>query len=475
MVNVPVAMSATSITARLAGFVAPLRYQDLPDDVRKLAGLLLMDALGCGLVGSSTPEANKLRRSASALGGGSGDTVIWGTNERAPLPLAVMANSVSVHCRELDDISLAYHAGSVVVPAAVCTAAAVGASGSDLITAIAAGYEASFRVAAGGAPKNVPGFLPFKNVGWHSTSLFGPFGAATAAGKLLGLDEEHLRWTLGIAGSSASGTWAFIGEGNTNKRVHPGLASKSGVTAAFLAREGITGPSQILEAEWGGFYRTYLHGAPFFPEHAAGELGSRWEIRHAGFKPYASCRRIHSSLDAVFAAMKKHDLKPEQVRRITIWGNSIHTRQLSKFPVSTVLEAQFSLQYTVAAALLTGTAGLDQYSEAALRRPEITPLAQRVDVKLDPSLWDHGEPRLEFELADGRVLSETVSVPRGHPDNPLTGDELARKFRGNAGLVFGESQVQALQSAIENVDRLPNVKQLVALLTPGPNPTRDVD
>jgi 2-methylcitrate dehydratase PrpD len=275
-----------------------------------------------------------------------------------------------------------------------------------------------------------------------------------------------MRWTIGLAGSCAGGTWAFIDEGNTNKRVHPGLASKSGIVAAFLAREGITGPSQILEAEWGGFYTTFLKGGEFFPEHATRGLGSEWEIRHAGFKPYASCRRIHSSLDTVFVVMQKYGVKASDVRRITIHGNRIHERQLSKFPVRTILEAQFSLPYTLAAALLFGSAGLEQYTDAALKRPEIAPLAEKIGVRFDASVSDHGEPRLEFELADGRVLSEIVTVPKGHPKNPLTADEVARKFRGNAGLVLPESQVQEAEAAILSIERMNDVTELVKLLTP---------
>ncbi len=462
----PMAPASTSINSQLSAFAAQLRYADLPEDVRALVKLLLLDALGCALAGATTPEGERLRRAAHALGGGSGDSAIWGTAQRAPLPLAVMANSVATHCREMDDFSLAYHAGSVVIPAALGTAAMVGASGSQLLAAIAAGYETSFRIAAGGAPKDVPGFLPFKKVGWHSTSLFGPFGAAAATGKLLGFDGERMAWTLGLAASCASGTWAFIDEATTNKRAHPGFASKSGVVAAFLAREGISGPGNAFEAEWGGFYPTYLRGGPFFPEHATAGLGSHWEIRHAGFKPYASCRRIHSSLDAVFEVMKKHGVSAAQVHRITIWGNNIHTRQLAKFPVQTVLEAQFSLPYTVAAALLSGSGGLEQYTEAALKRRQVAELAQRVNVKLDPNLWDHGEPRLDFEMTDGRTISETVSVPTGHPKNPVMPDALERKFRGNASLVLPESRAAQIVSMIGAIDDLADVNELVRLLAP---------
>lgn len=459
-------MTSQSLTQILSEFAAGLRYASLPDDVRTHARFLILDAMGCGVVGSATEEAGRLHRAAQAMSGGAGNTRVWGTSAKAPLPLAVMANSVAVHTREIDDFSIAYHAGSVVVPAAVGVAEVVGASGEELIAAVAAGYEVSFRIAMGGAAPGQPGFLSFKKKGWHSTSLFGPFGAAVAAAKLLGLDSEGIRWAIGIAASSAGGTWAFIDEGNTNKRVHPGLASRCGVAAAYLAREGITGPSRVLEADWGGFYGTFLQGEEWYPDHVTRGLGTEWEILHAGFKPYASCRRIHSSLDALFEAARKHGLSHGDVKAITINGHHLHKRQLSKFPVSTVLEAQFSLPYTLSAALQAGSGGLDLYRPEALVDPVVAVLARNVHIEIDPDLPETGEPRLDITLADGRVVSETVKVPKGHPKNPLTPDELMTKLRTNATLYLSAERVEALCDALEGLDRLPDVSALTELMVP---------
>lgn len=454
-----------SLTSQLAVFAHDTEYRSLPEPVQTHARALVVDALGCGLVGSTTPEVRALRAAVQAMSGGNGDSLMWGTSSLAGIPLAVLANGLAVHTREIDDFSLAYHAGSVVVPAAVAVAASVGASGAELLAAVTAGYEVSFRIAQGGAAAGMPGFLPFKQRGWHSTALFGPFGAAVAASKLLGLDAEGIKWAIGIAGSCASGTWAFNEEGNTSKRVHPGIAAKSGVIAAYLAQAGITGPSRILEADWGGFYNTHLWGEPWYPEHVTEALGHDWQILNAGFKPYASCRRVHSPIDALLLVMKNHGLTADQVSRITVNGNAIHERQLSRFPVTSVLEAQFSLPYTLASALLTGSAGLDQYTEAALRRPEITPVAERVKVVRDPAISETEEPRLEFELNDGRKLVETVHVPKGHPKNPLTPQELAEKFHVNAALVLPESEVATLERAAWSLETMPDVNHLVKLLS----------
>ena len=455
-----------SINQQLSAFVAALDYRSLPKAVQDHARMLVLDALGCGLVGAMTPEVAALRRAVSAMSGGGGETLLWGTSDKAPLPLAVMANSAAVHMREIDDFSLAYHAGSVVVPAAIGVATAVGASGAELLAAVTAGYEVSFRIAQGGAEDGQPGFLPFKKKGWHSTSLFGPFGAAVAAAKLLKLDERHMAWAIGVAGSTAAGTWAFHGEGSTNKRVHPGLASRSGVVAAYLAREGITGPARLFEADWGGFYATHLQGEPWYPDHVIDGLGSDWHVLHAGFKPHAACRRMHSSLDAVFAAMKQHGLRADQIVRITVRGNHLHQRQLSRFPITSVLEAQFSLPYAIAAVLISGSSGLDQFTESAMKRAEIAPLAKKIGFAIDQALPETAEPTLVFELTGGRVLEETVTIPAGHPENPLSTDQLVAKLAGNARLALPEPKAMALLAHLLVLENLPDLAPVMDLLSP---------
>jgi 2-methylcitrate dehydratase PrpD len=459
-------LTGPSISEQLAGFAVGLQYRNLPYAVQAHVRMLVLDALGCGLVGSITPEVAAVRRAVSAMSGGGGSSLIWGTSEKAPLPLAALANGAAVHMREIDDFSLAYHAGSVVVPAAIGVAAQVGASGADLLAAVTAGYEVSFRIAQGGAEEGQPGFLPFKKKGWHSTSLFGPFGAAVASAKLLKLDARQMTWAIGLAGSSAAGTWAFNVDSSTNKRVHPGLASRSGVAAAYLASEGISGPARLFEADWGGFYATHLQGERWYPRHVTGGLGSNWQILHAGFKPHAACRRLHSSLDAVFAVVKKHGLRADRLSRITVRGNHLHQRQLSRFPVETVLQAQFSLPYAVAAALISGSSGLDQFTEEAIRRAEIAPLAKKISIEVDDALPETGEPTLVFELSDGRSIRETVRVPAGHPENPMSTEDLVKKLAGNIRLALPEAKAHALEAQLLDLENLPDLNAMMRLMSP---------
>ena len=447
-----------TISGQMASFAVALRYEQLPADVRKLAHLVLLDTLGCALAGSTTDEVRQIRQAMLAASGSAGDSALWGTDLRAPLPFAALANGAAVHAREIDDFGGCAHSGSVIIPAALGAAARVKASGAELLTAIVIGYDIAHRAMDGGG-----GYLAFKERGWHSNSTCGGFGAAAAVGRLLGLNAEQLQWALGYAGSNAGGTWAFIPDGAMSKRVHPGFAAQTGVVSAFLAASGVTGPTSIFEAEWGGYYPTYVPGKAQ-PENAVNGLGQDFRIRRVGFKPYAACQGIHSSVDVVLAFRRQHNLKPPDVARVKVRGSRTHVKQLSKQQVQTMLDAQMSLPYSIATALSTGGAMLDQYTPEALRRAEVLELAKRVHVTHEPSVQNGEEPYVDIELTDGQVLTGRVPVAHGDWTNPLSEDELHAKFRTTAGLVLGCDQVTKLENTITRVAQMSDVGELVALL-----------
>lgn len=449
---------AATISAQMAKFAVELRYEDLPSDVRELAHLVLLDTLGCALAGSTTEEVVRIRQAVLAAAGGAGDSSLWGTTQAAPLPLAALANGAAVHAREIDDFGGCAHSGSVVIPAALGAAARARASGTELLTAIVIGYDIAHRAMDGGG-----GYLAFKERGWHSTSTCGGFGAAAAVGRLLGLDAEQLQWALGYAGSNAGGTWAFIPDGAMSKRVHPGFAAQSGVISAYLAANGVTGPTSIFEADWGGYYSTYVPGKAQ-SDNAVNGLGSDFRIRRVGFKPYAACQGIHSSVDVVLAFRREHNLKSADVAQVKVRGSRTHVKQLSKQDVQTMLDAQMSLPYSIAAALSTGGAMLDQYTPEALRRADVLELANRVRVTHEPSVQDGEEPYVDIELTNGRVLTGRVPVAHGDWTNPLSEDELRAKFRTTAGLVLGRERVAQLENTITRVAEMSDVGELVALL-----------
>jgi 2-methylcitrate dehydratase PrpD len=421
---------------------------------------VLFDTLGCAMAGAGTEEVARIRRAMSQANGGGGDASYWGTPEKAPLPLAALANGAAVHAREIDDFGGCAHSGAVVIPAALGVAARIGASGKDLLTAIVIGYDIARRVMDGGG-----GYQAFKEAGWHSTSTCGGYGAAAAAAKLLGLDAPRMQWALGYAGSNAGGTWAYIPDGAMSKRVHPGFAAHTGVVAAYLASNDVTGPTQIFEAPWGGYYPTYVAGKAA-PEKTVEGLGSDFRIRLVGFKPYAACRGIHSSVDVMIALRRQHQLRAADVKQIIVRGSPTHLKQLAKQEVETLLDAQFSLPYSIAATLVSGGAMLDQYTVDAIQRPEVRALAKRVHLKLEPGVADGDEPYLDVELNDGRTLTDRVLIARGDCENPLPEDELRGKFRTAASATLNTQRIEQLEQAILRAESLTDCRELVALMTP---------
>ena len=449
-----------TISGQLAQFATNLQYDDLPDDVRRKAHLVLLDTLGCVMAGAGTQEMAQIRRAVSQANGEGGDASYWGTHDKAPLPLATLANGAAAHAREIDDFGGCAHSGAVVIPAALGVAARQRSSGKELLTAIVIGYDIARRVMDGGG-----GYQAFKKVGWHSTSACGGFGAAAAAARLLGLNTQRMQWALGYAGSNAGGTWAYIPDGAMSKRLHPGFAAQTGVVAAYLAANDITGPTQIFEAPWGGYYSTYMPGKAT-PEQAINGLGSDFRIRLVGFKPYAACRGIHSSVDVMIGLRRKHQLRATDVKHITVRGSAVHMKQLAKQNVETMLDAQFSLPYSIATTLVSGGAMLDQYTAAALKRPEVLELARRVQMKLEPSVADGEEPYIDVALNDGRTLSDRVLIARGDCENPLPDDELRGKFRTAAAGSLNEKQIERLESAILRASELTDSRELVELMIP---------
>ena len=451
------------ISGQLAQYAATLRYDDLPEDVRRLAHWVLLDTLGCAMAGAGTEEVAQIRRAmtqANGDNGGNGDSLYWGTGSKAPLPLAALANGAAVHAREIDDFGGCAHSGSVVIPAALGMAARVGASGRELLTAIVIGYDIARRAMDGGG-----GYQAFKDRGWHSTSTCGGFGAAAAAGRLLGLNAQRLQWALGYAGSNAGGTWAYIPEGAMSKRVHPGFAAHTGIIAAYLAANDVTGPASIFEAPWGGYYPTYVPGVAT-PEEAVKDLGRDFRIRLTGFKPYAACRGIHSSIDIMLGLREKHNVRAADVKQVTVRGSPTHLKQLAKQEVHTLLDAQFSLPYSIAASLVSGGAMLDQYTPEALQRAEVRDLARRVHLKLEPGVANGDEPFVDVELNDGRVLSDRVLIARGDCENPLSEDELRAKFRTAAAATLDAARIARLEDTVMRAADLTDCRELVALLTP---------
>ncbi|MBZ5576255.1 MAG: MmgE/PrpD family protein [Acidobacteriia bacterium] len=435
----------------LVGFLAGLQPQDLPAEVADRARYFLLDYLAVALRGSREPSAAAVRRMVERQGAPGCATVI-GAGLRTMPALAALANGASAHGIEMDDTHSggSLHLGAVMYSAALALAEANPETPPDqFFTAVVAGYEAAARIAMAVQPSE------HYRLGFHPTATCGAFGAAVTAAKLLGLTPEPMRAALGIAGSMAAGSMEFLAEGAWTKRLHPGLAAQNGIQAALLAAEGFTGPARILEGR-DGFLAG--HSRSPIPERLTADLGRSFEILHTAVKPHACCRYMQGPIDAILELARRHDLQPDSVRAIEVavleagWGIVAEPRAQKYHPENTV-DAQFSMPFGAAVAVLHRAAGLGQFTLDNIRSPRVRNLMAKVvlvkDRRLEENFPREWPARISIELMDGRQYEQSVRYPKGDPQNPLSWDEMAAKFRSLAGAVLSPercSQIIALVS-----------------------------
>lgn len=454
----PAPPSEPSVTEQLAEFIAPLRADDIPSEVLEAASLYTLDWLGCAIAGLPTrPGEIVLRYTAQQP---AGPISALGLREGRSAQVAAFHNGAVSHITEMDDVDRAsvIHPGAVVIPAALAIAEERQRTGRDLLAAVVIGYEVAIRIG-----ESVGKTHYFH---WHNTSTCGVFGAAAAAGWLLGLSRDQLVWALGSAGTQASGLWQFIQDGSMSKHLHTGHAASSGVLAAELAALGFTGARHILEGSQGFWAATAPDGDPAAVTRGLGQ-GS-WKLPGVSLKPYPSCRHTHSTVDAALRLRARAgQVEPEQVRRTEVEGYRSMLDLCDNPDPQSLYAAKFSVHYTAARALLDGQLRLGDFSDARIHEPRVRALMARTTVRLAADL-DRRYPaqfpaRVTLELADGRRLTEEVLTPKGDPENALTRSEVEAKF---VGMLQGTPYEGREQQYIEEIHRLaerPTVRGLLQL------------
>ncbi|MCL5257329.1 MAG: MmgE/PrpD family protein [Chloroflexi bacterium] len=417
-------MDERSLTERLADFLIDTVSREVTAEDQAQAELYFLDWLGSAAAGTATTQGTIFLGWAGRQGG-SGAEVVGSDAELAPASAAFVNGGLS-HIVEMDDLDRrsVVHPGCVVFPAALAVAQNVRASGRSLLTAAIGGYEVAVRVgeAIGRSHYNR----------WHNTATCGVFGAAAAAGLLLGLQREQLVWAFGNAGSVAGGLWQFIQEGAMSKHWHAATAARCGVTAAELAESGFTGPKFILEGTRGIFASMSTDSQP---QAITKDMDYRpWRPKMAGvsLKPYSSCRHTHSAVDAALRLRPRLALPHGQIAsiRLDIYSEAIAIAG-SADPQSG-FEAKFSLPYCVACALAKGRLGLAEFEPPVVFDPDIRALMKRIVVSEDPeltalypALWG---AHLRIDECDGGSIEEEVMAPRGDPENPMLPEDVEAKF-----------------------------------------------
>jgi 2-methylcitrate dehydratase PrpD len=445
--------------AELAAFLADHRSW-LTDRHRDRARAFLSDTIGCMLHGACQPWARAAARHARRAGGDGGCLVVGDDAGTSPA-MAAFANGVAAHAFELDDVheEAISHPGAVVVPAVLATAQHLGSTGRAVLDATVVGYEAMGRVGIAVGP------AAHMRAGFHPTGQSGVFGAAAAVGALLGLDAAGLLHAFGLAASFASGTTEFSQTGGMSKRLHAGRAAEGGLTAASLAADGVEGPTGGLDGRY-GFCRIFTT-APRVGLLTT-ELGQRWMIDEITVKPYAACSDIHPLIDAALD-LRAAGVDPAAIKRIEADVPSKAAEQNAMDGTTSVMAAQYSGPFNIAAAFLADPADPATYAADRIADPRLAALQARVTSLRPCAAFDSTYAwklagRLRVRMVDGTTMERTVSGQRGSMHQPLTAAELRSKLRrlvGDHAVLDGvERAVAALPTADDMADLVRALGQL---------------
>lgn len=442
--------------------MAAARYSDLPPNVLVDTRRAILDWLGSALAGSLETPARLAQQIVARLGASNEATVF--SAPRSSAAGAALANGVASHILELDDIhkGSTVHGAAPIIPAALAIAERENADGPSFILAVALGYEAALRI---GEAVN-PDHYRF----WHPTGTVATFGAAVAAGSLLRLDAARMLDALGTGGTQAAGLWEFNAGGAMSKHLHPGKAAFNGVLAADLAAAGFSGATRILEGERGFFNAT---ARTFDPTRVTDGLGARWKISENCYKMHSCCGHTHSAIDVALELRTREPGAAIGAINIATYGPGFEI--VKERNPRTPYAAKFSIAYCVAAALVEGRVGLEQFSldrfgPNGVCHPAIASLLTRTRVSVAedltakyPAAWP---ARITIERANETVLRGAADFPRGNPENPVTTEELAAKFTALVAPRFGADVAQRGIALVHSLDACDDVATLFADLVP---------
>ena len=456
----------------LAEFATTLTLDDVPEDVARHAKLHLLDTLGCGLAAHATGVAGEGRQAMTELGGEGQATVIGGES-RLPAPNAAFANAMLCHGLDFDDThsDSVSHVSTVTCPAALAVGEANGLPGRDVLAAIVAGAEVITRL--GGAASG-----RFHARGFHPTAICGIFGATSVAARLTGCDRRTAASALGIAGSMASGLFAYLEDGTATKPIHPAWAAHGGILAARLAALGAEGPPSVVEGKF-GLYHAFLGAerGELDVESQLADLGSRWETPRIAYKPFPVCHFMHGSLGAAADALAGRTLSPDEIADVVVTvptaGVSLVLEPAAaKTTPRSDYEGKFSLQYSIASMLVRGHVSVADFTDEAIADPKVLAVAAKVgyetpDYPTYPQAFPGG---VRVALTDGTTLERDFPYQKGGPENPMSEDEVREKFRANASLALAADLADALEAAILGLEDHDDLTAALAPLTAAREP-----
>jgi 2-methylcitrate dehydratase PrpD len=428
------------------------RWDDVPSQVRHQAKRSFMNFFAVALAGCRTGPVETALHSLSEFSGGRQTTVV-GRNERIDALSAAFLNAASANVHDFCDTHLrtVIHPTAPTAPPLLALAELRQVSGRDLLLAFILGNEVQARIGLAISPNHY-------NKGWHITSTCGVLGAAAASGKLLGLGERRLVSAVGIASTQSSGLCECLG--TAAKSVSVGNAARNGLWSALLAEKGFDGPPEPLAGRQ-GFYNA-MGDAPDLSLVIEG-LGITWEIMATSYKPYPCGFVIHPVLDCVLDWRSEHPAA--EAARIVVRGNPLLAHRTDRQDISTGREAQVSVQHAVAAALVHGRAGLDQFTDACVRDPKVEALRRKVEVLRDEA-FSTIAAAVEITTVDGKVHKLAQTAARGSDVNPMSDEGLEQKLRTAAVGWDTRHDIAPLIDAIWSLEQREDVSGLAALAVP---------
>ncbi len=411
-------------TVRLAEYAAALRYEDLPPPVVQRAKDCITDTVAVIVLGNDLPWSRIVATYAQRIGAGGRSRILGARGPTLHAPAAALANGALAHAFESDNLTkpgAGVHPGATLLPPGLAVAQEIGSSGRALITAVVAGFEVMYRIGYATKHSN-------ERRGFHAPGTTGPFGAAVAAGVLLGLDASRMTNALGIAGSLAGGLMEFArsGTGAMVKRLHLGRAAESGVMAASLAADGFTGPRSVIEGE-AGFLKVFC--TEWDVADLTRNLGSEFATLKLCLKRFPVHMTAQTSVQAVLELQAEHGFCGAQVDCVTVAGTE-RMATINNIPEpADIMMAQYSIPFCVALALFRDPRDPASFDDTALSDVAIRGMCQRVAITVaDPPTKVAGASVVTIRLKDGRAFAREVEEFNGTPARPLSRTELHEKF-----------------------------------------------
>lgn len=460
----------TGLTKYVGTFITQTKYQEIPADVIELGRKSILDGLGLALAGSRAESGPISRRYVEQVGVTGGKATVIGTAQKTSPRFAALLNGISIHADDFDDTQLAaakdrvygllMHPTVPVLPAIFALAEQRRVTGKDWMLAYHLGAEVECKIAEAIAPRHYQD-------GFHTTGTCGPFGSAAACAKLLNFDLPKMLKTFGLAASQSGGLRENFG--TMTKPYQAGHAAESGLVSAELVALGWTAAEQILEADRGFFHAA---GGAYDLSAILDRLGKPWTFASPGvsLKPYPSGSLTHPAMTELARLMQVNKIQAPQVEKVDVGANHNMTTTLLHHQPKTGLEAKFSMEFCLAILLLEGKAGLAQFSDKVVRRPDVQEMIRRVNFYVDPEAESAGYDKmtsiLKIHMKDGAVITGRADFGKGSPANPMSFDEAATKFRGCAEFAeWPAAKTEKIVAFTKDLESVPDMSALSSLLS----------